>query len=586
MAPCAKNGTAEAANVARHHRGFVAAILVLAASGSDARPTGPAASARLAAPVSLCEEARLGASSARRGADGVFEFAVELTGPGTYRLQCGGVYEIDLAPGDRLTVTLDGTGKIRFSGRGAAANDYLSATAALSIPAMIGLAPQERSRFVTAWQSLYEQDLRRLRQAERQGIPRDFVERETVRLRFRLVQGRVMFPFFHWRETADERIVPDPEVPGLLRSVPIEDPRWWDLGEHQELLDALLHARARERLDSAAELRTGDNRWLRAKLDVLASEIADPRLRLREATRLIAKHVADDGSKSIEPILERWMTMAPDAESVKRVRESIAADRAHGDGHRRAVYREVGGIPLELHVMEPTAKDRAEPRPAMLWLHGGSGTEGTWWWSPGITKVLLENGIVVAAVEMTTGNRFNADADQFSDAGAAYRWLKEHAAEYRIDAQRIGVAGFSSGASTALLLATRGLAGSAGGGPAEPLSDRPAAVVAMGACADPNEDAWFRKTMARSNRSPGDFSPMALVGGGQPPLLAIHATADEYCGYVDMTRFMERYLAAGNEAELVSVRDARHFFGFHHKVGQQQVREAIAASLKRWGWSR
>jgi hypothetical protein len=79
---------------------------------------------------------------------------------------------------------------------------------------------------------------------------------------------------------------------------------------------------------------------------------------------------------------------------------------------------------------------------------------------------------------------------------------------------------------------------------------------------------------------------MALVGGGQPPLLAIHATADEYCGYADMKHFMERYLAAGNEAELVSVRDASHFFGFHHKVGQQQVREAIAASLTRWGWSR
>jgi acetyl esterase/lipase len=556
----------------------VAALLLLAASGSDARSAGSAASARLAAPVSLCEEAKLGTASAPRGADGVFEFAVPLTGPGTYPLQCGGAYEIDLAPGDRLTVTLDGTGEVRFSGRGAAANDYRSAKAALSIPALIGLAPQERSRFVTAWQSLYDQDLGRLRQAERQGAHREFIERETVRLRFRRVQGRVMFPFFHWRETAEESIVPDPEVPGLLKSVPIEDPRWWSLGEHQELLDALLHARARERLDSAAELRTGDNRWLRAKLDVLSSEVADPRLRLREATRLVAKHVEDNGSKTIEPILERWMAMAPDAESVKRIRESIAADRAHGDGHRSAVYRQVGGIPLELHVMEPTAQDRAEPRPAMLWLHGGSGTEGTWWWSPGITKALLENGIVVAAVEMTTGNRFDADADQFSDAGAAYTWLKEHAADYRIDAQRIGVAGFSSGASTALLLATRGRAGSDG--------SRPAAVVTMGACANPDEDAWFRKTMARSNRSPGEFSPMEQVGARQPPLLAIHATADEYCGYADMKQFMERYLAAGNEAELVSVRDARHFFGFHHKVGQQQAREAIAASLKRWGWLR
>lgn len=79
---------------------------------------------------------------------------------------------------------------------------------------------------------------------------------------------------------------------------------------------------------------------------------------------------------------------------------------------------------------------------------------------------------------------------------------------------------------------------------------------------------------------------MSHVGRGQPPLLAIHATADEYCGYADMKQFTERYLAAGNEVELVSVLGARHFFGFHHPVGQQQTREAIAASVKRWGWSR
>jgi hypothetical protein len=53
-----------------------------------------------------------------------------------------------------------------------------------------------------------------------------------------------------------------------------------------------------------------------------------------------------------------------------------------------------------------------------------------------------------------------------------------------------------------------------------------------------------------------------------------------------MQRFMERYVAAGNDGELISVRDVSHFFGFYHPPGQRQTREAIAAALKRWGWSR
>jgi len=561
------------------------AVFLLAVGAAHAASAERTASVTVVAPLATCVEAKLGTLAARPGPDGAFEFEVELAETRTYRLECGGKFEIDLAPADRLTITLDAAGKIRFSGRGSAANDYMNAPAALSIAVMTGLAPKPRAAFVASWQALLDRDLVRLKQAERDGAPRDFLDRETVRLRFRWAQGRVMFPFFHWRETNEESIVPDPALPGILKSLPIEDPRWWGLREHQDLLDAHLHARARERLESVPELRKGDNRWLRAKLAVLPSEVASSPLRLRETTRLIAKHVEDDGSKGIDPILERWMSLSPDAESVKRVRDLVAADRARRDGHPVRVYREVGGVPLELHLLEPAGPRREGPRPAMLWIHGGSATEGTWWWSPVITQALLDEGILVAAVELTTGNRFDADADQFEDASAAYVWLKAHAAEFAVDPTRIGVAGFSSGASVALLLATRGVsAGQGGGSPSG--RERPAALVTMSGCADPSEDAWFRKTMAREHRSPADFSPLALVGPGQPPVLAVHATADEYCPYADMQRFVERYVAAGNDGELISVREVGHFFGFYYPPGQRQTREAIAAALKRWGWSR
>jgi acetyl esterase/lipase len=247
-------------------------------------------------------------------------------------------------------------------------------------------------------------------------------------------------------------------------------------------------------------------------------------------------------------------------------------------------YRVVAGVPLALRFVEP-ATPRAHPRPAMLWLHGGSATEGTWWHSPVSLDALVSAGVVVVGVELTTGNRFDRDADQFADAVAAFEFLRAHASELDIDPRRIGVAGFSSGASTALLLATRGtVAHAAAGTPAA--VERPAAVIVSGACADPlssAEDGYFRKSL-RPGTDPADLSPYAQIRAGLPPVLSVHAAQDQFCAYADMTRFAERYRAAGNELELKTVEGPDHFFGFYHRAGQELQRAAIVEALDRWRW--
>jgi acetyl esterase len=236
----------------------------------------------------------------------------------------------------------------------------------------------------------------------------------------------------------------------------------------------------------------------------------------------------------------------------------------------------VAGVALALHILTPS-RPRATPAPAMLWLHGGSATEGIWWHSPGITRALLEQGVVVIAVELTTGNRFDTDADQIGDSSAAFEFVRDHASELGLDPARIGVAGFSSGASSALLLGTRGAA---------PRFERPAAVIASGACADPlsaSEDGYFRKSMAKHG-DPAQFSPFAQLRAGLPPLLSVHATRDEFCDYADMVKFTERSRQLGNSVTLVSVQGASHFFGFYHEEGKAQMRAAIAGALTAWGW--
>jgi acetyl esterase len=454
----------------------------------------------------------------------------------------------------------------------------------VTLERFVELAPLPRKEFIRTWGGLYQDDLIRLRRTTRGSAP-GIYERESTRLKFRWAQGREMYPFFHWRETDEAEIVPDPEVPAIAASLPVNDARWWELREAREYVDARIHSLARERLRHDADLRTGDARWLRARLRVLEEVIADRALRLRKMTELLVAHVEDDGARSMDEVIGRWLVMSPPEADVSRVRAAVEAERARDSGHRKVFYREVGGVPLALHVLTP-ARPRGTPAPAMLWFHGGSATEGIWWHSPGITQALLDEGIVVIAVELTTGNRFDADSDQISDSSAAFDHVRAHAAEFGVDSAKIGAAGFSSGASLALLLGTRGSAPAAEGSGLSPRFPRPAAVIVSGACADPlsrREDGYFRKSMAKWG-DPEQFSPYAQLRMSLPPVLSIHATRDEFCAHDDMVKFIERSRVLGNAATLVSVQDASHFFGFYHQPGQAQMRAAISSALKDWGW--
>ncbi len=456
------------------------------------------------------------------------------------------------------------------------------ASASLDPPGMLALAKLPRVEFARQWRRARDLAIGQLANAEAGAEGK--AEART-RVSFRYAQGRVMYPFFHWRETDAVAIEPDPELPGIVASLPRIDARAWKLREAREFVDARVHALARERLASDADLGRGDARWLRAKLRVLDEVVEDRATWMQAATGIIAKHIDDDGARGVDEAIGTWLARRPPDADLARIRAALDADRSHLAGVRSFPYREVGGVTLFLNVREPQ-RPRAQPRPVMLWLHGGSATEGTWWHSPVTAQVLHELGVVVVSVELTTGNRFDRDSDQTGDAVAAYRYVRDHAVQLGVDPNRIGVAGFSSGASVALLLVTRGAATpDERGGPA-PEFHGPAAAIVSGACADPlskSEDGYFRKATA-GRGDPAEYSPYAQLRAGLPPVLSVHAVGDEYCSYEDMTRFADRSRGLGNEIELVSVEGASHFFGFYHPEGQRLQRAAIEAALSRWGW--
>ena len=119
---------------------------------------------------------------------------------------------------------------------------------------------------------------------------------------------------------------------------------------------------------------------------------------------------------------------------------------------------------LELDLYQPTG-DTVAHRPAVVYIHGGGFTKGDKSGTAGLATYLAKRGYVVVSINYRllspTGCGGNPDptptCEQAAlgaqhDAQAAVRWLRAHAAAYRLDVNRIAAAGNSAGAVTSLLV--------------------------------------------------------------------------------------------------------------------------------------
>lgn len=103
------------------------------------------------------------------------------------------------------------------------------------------------------------------------------------------------------------------------------------------------------------------------------------------------------------------------------------------------------------------------PFPAMMWIHGGAWAVGHRKDEEQLARRFAERGIAVAAIDhrMSKGLWMRPDLDtgiehpeHVKDCAAAFAWLVKNGPERKLDKKRMFVAGFSSGAHLAALLAT------------------------------------------------------------------------------------------------------------------------------------
>jgi acetyl esterase/lipase len=188
----------------------------------------------------------------------------------------------------------------------------------------------------------------------------------------------------------------------------------------------------------------------------------------------------------------------------------------------------------------------AKPRPAVVVIHGGGWLEGDkssfasrQYGVPGNIVDFAELGFVAATINYRLSGEAPFPA-ALEDCKCCVRWLRAHADEYGLDAERIGAYGNSAGGHLAMLLGMVGKeAGFEGDGPHQEQMSRVQAVVSDSGPIDlafQHRQGALKNVVEEFLGGPPEgeravlyqrASPIHHIAADTPPLLLIYGGADE-----------------------------------------------------------
>jgi len=210
------------------------------------------------------------------------------------------------------------------------------------------------------------------------------------------------------------------------------------------------------------------------------------------------------------------------------------------------VYKTIGQIKLYLHVFHPPKVAKTEKLPAIVFFFGGGWTNGSVIQFVKHSEYLAARGMVAVVADYRVKSRHGVTPlECVADAKSAIRWMRAHATDLGIDANRIAASGGSAGGHLAAAMAL--VQGLDEKGEDLKISSVPNALALF----NPALDLGAPRLREMFGARVLDISPLHHVRKGAPPAIIFHGTADTTVPFKQAEDFCAAMKMQGNRCELM-----------------------------------
>ncbi len=304
------------------------------------------------------------------------------------------------------------------------------------------------------------------------------------------------------------------------------------------------------------------------------------------------------------PVVEAYRVAAHRGVSLSWSRYFLGPSGAHAlamiDVQRDVEFATPDGHPLRLDVYKPPASTPRGPQtdgasrpllPAVIVVHGGSWSGGEKSDFESYDRWLAAGGRVVFDVEYRLANSEQHFPAQLTDIKCAIGWVRNHAAQYHVDPERLALLGRSAGGQLALLAAYTANDPTLHPGSCGDQETRVRAVVSF---YGPTDLAWdythpgrpdvidtrhvlenyLGGSPASAPQAYASASPIAHVSAQSPPTLFLHGGHDQIVLAENVKRIMPKLAAAGVPFTYIHLPWANHGFDYNFNGWSSQLAQA------------
>ncbi len=239
--------------------------------------------------------------------------------------------------------------------------------------------------------------------------------------------------------------------------------------------------------------------------------------------------------------------------------------------HSDLVYRRDGETELKMDIYEPRGTTGPDRIPAVIFVHGGplppsfQPEPRVWGVFKSYGRLMAASGLVGVVFTHRYAGATSAGLEtSFADVEAAIRFVRENAASYHIDPDRVALWVFSGG-GLHLSLGLRG--------------DKPfiRCLVSFYGILDPRE---FKPQPGPAEEALRKYSPLDVLSDPAavlPPVLIARAGLDSHGINAGVEKFVVKMMQLNRDITLLSHPQGRH--GFDILNDDQQSRDTIAAAV-------